>query len=196
MVYQSEPSPRLVNVGAATLKLTVQEVRLRTALEAALRQRRLVTEQESIAYDLFAASFFDASPDARLISLVIAIETLLQPVDRGAATRAHVQRLIEETRAATELESKDRNSLVGSLRWMLRESITATGAKLVRTNLGHRTYGEYSAEKLWKKAYDLRSKLVHGSVPRPSRDEVGRCAASLEVMVSHLLSGPLLDIDV
>jgi hypothetical protein len=196
MVYRAESSPRFFSVGGATLKLSAQGVRLRSALAVAVKQRESVNEREEVAYNLFAASCFDSSPDARLISLVTAVESLLHLADRSAAARSHVARLIEATHASTELDSKERDSLVGGLRWLQKESITAGGTELVRASLGDRTYGEESAEELWKKSYALRSRLVHGSVPRPSRDAVGRCAADLEVMVAHLLSGSLLDVDI
>jgi hypothetical protein len=196
MVYRADPPPRFSSVGAVTPKLSPQGTRVSKALGAAVRQRQPVSEREEVAYNLFAASFFDSSPDARLISLVMAIESLLDPAVRSDAACSHVERLIKTTSAATELDRKERDSLIGSLRWLRQESIRASGAKLVRAALGGRTYGEEIPERLWHRAYDLRSKLVHGSVPRPSRDEVGRCAAGFEVMVADLLSGSLLDVDV
>ena len=145
MVYRTEPTPRFVSVGATILKLSAQGARLRTALAAAVKRRERVTEREEVAYNLFSASFFDSSPDARLILLVMAVESLLHPADRSAAARSHVARLIETTHASTELDAQERDSLVGSLRWLQKESITASGTELVRATLGDRTYGEESA---------------------------------------------------
>lgn len=195
MFHKAEPTPRFVSVGAPTLKVSAQLDRLRVAVGAALRLAQAVTDQERIAYDLFSASYFDASPDARLISLVSALETLIDPPERSPAARSHVESLIGATREAT-LSSGERDSLISSLRWLLKESITATGAHFVRTRLGDRSYGDHPADRLWRTSYDLRSRLVHGTVPRPSREEVGRHAANLEVMVADLLSGDLLHVDV
>src|SRR5262249_31096470 len=85
MVYRTEPPPRFFSAGPATMKLSAQGTRFSKALEAAVRQRQLVSEREEIAYNLFAASGFESSPDARLISLVMAIESLLDPADRSDA---------------------------------------------------------------------------------------------------------------
>jgi hypothetical protein len=40
----------------------------------------------------------------------------------------------------------------------------------------------------------MRSYLVHGYYPRPTRDDVDKQAAGLEVFVGNLLSLPLLNI--
>lgn len=196
MVYPAEPPPRFVSVGAPTIKLSAQLDRLRAAMSAALDQADELTEQERIAYDLFAASFFDSSPDARLISLVTAVETLIDPPQRSSAARAHVESLITATKDAGTLTSRERDSLLGKLGDLRRESISATGREFVGNRLGDRTYGDQPAPRLWRKSYEVRSRLVHGSVPRPLREDVGRCAANLEVMVAHLLSGRLLDVDI
>lgn len=41
----------------------------------------------------------------------------------------------------------------------------------------------------------MRSDLVHGNVPFPSRDEVAKLVGGLEGCVSDLLSGPLLELE-
>jgi len=41
--------------------------------------------------------------------------------------------------------------------------------------------------------YEMRSRLVHGAYPRPSRGEVDRRAAALELFVRDILSLDLLD---
>ena len=50
------------------------------------------------------------------------------------------------------------------------------------------------ARKFFKVCYEIRSRLVHGQAPRPTRDEVGAVAAHLENFVGDLLSGPLLEL--
>jgi hypothetical protein len=195
MVYPAQTAPSFVSVGTPTPQIAVQDHRLGVALRAALDKGHVPNDQERLAYDLFAASFFEHSADARLVALVMAIETLLEPRERSSEAREHVGKLIESTQRA-QLPERERESLLGSLRWLRQESITAAGKHLVNDRLGDRRYGDYTASKLWAEAYDVRSKLVHGSVPRPSHKEVGIYAAKLETMVSALLSRSLIDIDV
>lgn len=50
-----------------------------------------------------------------------------------------------------------------------------------------------SPTKFFTRCYDMRSRLVHGLDPRPSRGDVDKRAAELERFTSHLLSIELLD---
>lgn len=195
IVYPSEPRPRLGSVLPPTLKLSLDPDRLRRAISEAAGHDPAIEGQEAIAYHLFAASRFESSADARLISLVMALETLITPVDRSRPAVEHVDRLIDCTRSAAGVDKEERDSIVSALKGLRKESISAAGRRLVEV-LGDRTYGGLSAKKLWTEAYDVRSKLVHGGVPRPSRERVDLCAAHLEVLVADLLSGPLRDSEV
>lgn len=105
-----------------------------------------------------------------------------------------MDRLIEETRGA-ELPRDEIASLLGSLEFLRYESISRAGRHLVQ-RLGNRAYGDpvkLPPEKFFTACYDLRSKLVHGSLPRPTFNEVNGRVAGLELMVSDFLAGDLLD---
>ena len=73
-----------------------------------------------------------------------------------------------------------------------RESVGQAGRWLAHT-LGKREYMGKTAPAFFSACYELRSRLVHGHMPRPSRDDVDVTAANLELFVGHLLSGPLVD---
>jgi hypothetical protein len=53
-------------------------------------------------------------------------------------------------------------------------------------------YQGLAPDIFFKKCYGIRSLLVHGSSDTPTPEEVDEIAASLEVMVSDLLSVPTL----
>jgi hypothetical protein len=131
--------------------------------------------------------------------LMMALETLIVQGPRAEAVRAHVARLKEATENSG-LPRSDRQSLLTSLGWLEAESINQAGRRLART-LGDRQYmvgqpgGAEDPVKFFKRCYDLRNLLAHGKFPRPSRDEVGLRAASLEVFVADLLAGELRDFE-
>lgn len=145
---------------------------------------------ERLAFDLYSGSFFQPSADARLLMLMMAVETLLELQPRSAAAQAHVQALIDAT-AAADLAESERQSLTGSLLWLLDESIGQAGRRLAK-QLEPRQYGGLTPSAFFTQCYTMRSALVHGRVPRPSRDEVDPLDAPLEMFVGHLLSGDLL----
>jgi hypothetical protein len=190
MIYESEPQPLFAGSSVSTT-VGRSVTGLQNALAAAERLNATTSEQERLAFDLFSASFDETSADARLMMLMMAIETLIQPADRGAAANAHVDAMIQATRTSN-LPSNEIASIVGSLQWLRTESISQAGRRLARA-LGDRTYLCLSPERFFTRCYDLRSRLAHGAVPRPSWTEVNEHAAALEIFVSHLLSGELLD---
>jgi hypothetical protein len=53
-------------------------------------------------------------------------------------------------------------------------------------------YGDRTAPDFFSYCYQMRSNLVHGNLPVPTFEEVGGVAATLEVFVSDLLTGPVL----
>jgi hypothetical protein len=145
----------------------------------------------SLAFDLYSASTFQPSADARFVMLVMAVETLLDPKPRPESSLAHVEHLIGLTEAA-DLPDSERASLLSSLKWLRFQSIGQAGKTLAAT-LGERTYLDMTPPKFFAHCYDLRSRLVHGAALRPERREVDVAAAHLELFVSHVLSSELLD---
>ncbi len=97
-------------------------------------------------------------------------------------------------RAAESLSDSEKQSMCSSLAWLLNESIGQTGRKLVEAELGERHYMDMPAGKFFTHCYTLRSRLVHGLYPLPTRDEIGTAAANLEVLVSDLLADDLREI--
>ncbi|HEV2069439.1 MAG TPA: hypothetical protein VGR26_06565 [Acidimicrobiales bacterium] len=185
VVYQSDPSPRFVStkvqavVGKPPGKVTA-------AIAEALQHEATVTDQQALAYDLFSASFFQPSADARFMMLMMALETLIEEQPRSDAAVDHVNQLLALTRAA-ELPAVEISSLVGSLERLRSESISQAGQRVVG-GLAGRSYMDESPVTFFKRCYVMRSRLVHGDVPRPTWDDVNLRAANLESFVGDLIS--------
>jgi hypothetical protein len=178
----------LVRGDAVGLSTASREDRLRSAIGHPAAGEP-VTEEGHIAFDLYSASF-GASTDARFMLLMMAFETLVKQQSRGEEARMHVDSLIAATQQA-RLPEDDRQSLLGSLARMMQESITQA-AKRVASTLGDRLYDGRRPVQFIAACYAVRHRLVHGQVPRPSRDEVGRLAAQLTLFMGHLIAGPTL----
>lgn len=108
----------------------------------------------------------------------------------GAATE-HVARLIQLTEEAG-LPLAEQDSMQGSLRFLKRESIKQSGKRLA-ARLNGREYGGMAPVSFFRKCYELRSTLVHGKTPLPTREAVCGVTAPLEMFVGHLISADLLD---
>jgi hypothetical protein len=142
--------------------------------------------KERISISLFNSSFFNPNADGRFLSLVMAIEVLIAPQPKSQDAIEFVQQFID-TINSSDLASAEKNSLAGSLEWLKQESIQQAGKTLVTARLGQRAYKGKSAKEFFTDVYNLRSRLVHGTDPFPSFEDVSSIAADVEVFVSDLL---------
>ena len=188
MVYPTSPPPKLARSGHPTLILATPAEKFARAFAHAASTGYVLSERERLSYFLFTSSFFERSPDARLLFLVMSVEALIHLQPRPARVAQHVESLIALTRDAPDLAPSERDSLLGRLQWLRRESIRQASRRLIADKLGGNTYADQPASDFFLHCYDLRSALVHGSQPYPTKEEVGSAAANLEVLVANLLA--------
>lgn len=192
MVFPSEPTPNL-SWAEGGIRTTINADIVADAVADALGLDELVPDREILAYDLFSASFFAATADARFLNLMMAVETLIDQQERSQPVLSHLDELKERTRTASFLPESDRNSLMGALDSLRNHSVRQAGKKLAST-LQRTQYQGMEPEKFFGHCYSMRSSLVHGRYPRPSRTEVGTAGTNLEKFVGDLLAGPLRSI--
>lgn len=150
------------------------------------------TPGQLLAFEMYNASFAVDAPDVRLVCLMMSVEILIQQERRTEAEQAVVRAAIEQAKQL-EIGAAERQSFVSSLARLLDESISAAGRRLTGSVSGMTYMGE-SAEEFFKKCYDMRSALVHGTSQRPEPFAVGVRAANLARFVGDVLSIPTLGI--
>lgn len=190
MIYQTEPKPKFVKMEAKALRGVDLVTFSRTFKEAASLNFSL-TDRDFLALSLFNASFFQQSGDSRFLLLMIAIEAMLELPPRSASAQEHVKNMIAATRQAN-IAQTEKDSMIGALRWLNYESISRTGRQHVQKILGERVYLNMSATDFFTHCYTLRSNLVHGNMPYPTFEDISAAVGDLEVMVSDLITTPIL----
>ena len=156
--------------------------RVVSSIEQAAQLDLSVTSSEALAFEIFSASHEAPAESVRFLMLMVAVETLIAPRPRDLEVVAHVDDLIRRTKEL-ELSKAERNSLVGSLKWLRDESINQAGRRLAAT-LGGRRYAETEPASFFS-GVTVRSGLVHGSHPPPS---VEGLVTELESFICDLLS--------
>lgn len=190
-VFDDTLAPLFVASGDMSLIKGTHGPAIQRAVREAAARGLGTTPEQQIAYDLYSASFSTrGDADARFVLLAMALETLMHQDERPPASVAVVDHLVT-TVEESDLPSSERQSLASSLKWLRRESISASGRKLAAT-LGERTYMDRSPKQFFTECYELRSRLVHGYAPRPGRFEVDSYAATLEDFVGDLIAAGLV----
>jgi hypothetical protein len=190
MTFSSEPKPRFATANATPLRGANPEI-FQTAFETSVSATHSLTPREDLAFSLFNTSFFQPTADSRFLLLMMAIEALIDPAMRSVEACEHVDTLIKQTQQVP-LAKEERDSMLGTLRWLRRESITQAGKRLAASRLGDRLYLNMPAPVFFNHSYQMRSKLVHGNLPYPTFEDVGNTVGALELFVSDLLTFPLL----
>ena len=193
MIYESSGNPLLVFTSMqGDLLRKVQAEHFNEVLNHALDNCRELSEHERVSMELFNASFFQKSEDARFLLLMGGLEALIEVGNRSENETGHIQTLIAITERASGLSQLEKNALKGALGQLQKESISNAGRRLVTEKLESRTYLQLPPSEFFSHCYRLRSRLIHGDSPLPTRDEISLAAAQLEVMLSDLLSTDLL----
>jgi len=194
MVYETEPTPRFASFSIGGLLLATPQSQFEKIFSHALALNRVLTDRERLSLELFNASFFQKSNESRFLLLIIAIEALLEPSPRSSIAASYVEEIIAATDKSEQLSSDEKESLLGSLKWLRNESINKTGRKLAEDCLNVRRYMNKEAPSFFSYCYNLRSRLVHGTRPIPSQQEIGAVVSPLVMFVSDILSGELREV--
>jgi len=188
MVFETDPPISLMRLPSLTLTLAKSPETLSKDFELAITSSHRLSDREKTSYALFSDSFFASNPSTRLILLVMAVEALVEPQQKSVEAIQYINEFTERIKNAEDLKAEEKQSLQGSLHWLYTESIFQGCKRIINDRLSNAVIDIQAEIKLFRDCYNIRSSLVHGSQPYPSRDEVNAAAAPLEVMVSKLIS--------
>jgi hypothetical protein len=195
MVFERTSRPHVVfaSLKGDLIRGVTQELFL-SVFSSGLNRPREIAERERVALELFNASLFQRSEDARFLLLMSGFEALIEQQPQSNNVLEIIQRFLSQADEASDLSVEEKTVLKSGLGQLQRESIRQAGRRLVRGKIGTRSYAGVPAEEYFERCYILRSRLVHGELPFPTREEVSALVAQLEVMLSDLLSTDLLDV--
>lgn len=185
-VYQAQGLQCFASFGSTVEVGRSQDTFIDQFRDAFLNPPKL-TEKQRLACELYCASFFDVSHRSRLITLVTAIETLLQPRLRSDIAQSLVEAM-EEMGENSGLDKEEKRVLRSTLQWLKQESIGQAGRALVARLLPGREYEGRPAERVFSHFYDLRSQIVHSGAPHDPDVNVQNEAALCQAIVADLLT--------
>lgn len=131
---------------------------------------RQLTEKQVLAGEIYSSSFFDVSPRSRFITLVTAVEALLEPLRRSDAVEDLVKELATKVRLSP-IDELTRESIIGGLERLTHQSIKQAGCTLAASLMPDELFDGHSPADFFSRCYDLRSQILHrGAVERGSVD--------------------------
>jgi len=150
----------------------------------------LFTEKQLLASEIYASSFFDVSARSRFITLVTAVEAMLEPLKHSDDVEALVEKLKDKTRQSM-VDETTRNSIIGSLERLKYQSIGQAGRTLCHQLLPEGLFDGQASDDFFSRCYDLRSKILHHGTILGEKDDILHLANVMEEFVNRLLLAAL-----
>jgi hypothetical protein len=195
LVFDSGVPTRWAHANAPEVRIGVAPARLGRITNAALTRNIRLSAKEALSLELYHSSHFEQSGRARFLTLMIAIEAMLEPAPREPAALQLVDAFTEAVAGASGFSEGEQASLLGSLRYLRDDSISRTGRRLATARLGQRSYARKRADKFFTYCYDLRSAIVHRGQFDSDNGAADLPIGDLDHFVADLINYQLLDLD-
>jgi len=153
---------------------------------------RQLTPKQELAIEIYTGSFFDTSARSRFITLVTAVEALLEPSRRPGEVLTLVEGFETTTRQIIK-DVRNRDSILGSLNWLRYQSIGQAGRELANIFLPNELFDGLSSQDFFTRCYDLRSNLLHRGTAADKSVDTLQLANFMETFVNHLLLAVLIN---
>jgi hypothetical protein len=181
-----------LNFVSVTEKLVVGKspLRLIDTFQSAYFSNRQFTEKQRLAGEIYASSFFDVTPRSRFVTLITAVEALLERSERSDV----VKQLVREFKKTTQLldiDEQTKKSIIGSLEDLERESITQAARMLVGRLIPDAVFDGQSSFEFFKRCYNLRIRILHDGKVEDYSVDPRHLASVMQDFVSKLLLAAL-----
>jgi hypothetical protein len=189
-VYEHVENLRFFRVNLKNLELCKHTPTLIGTFQREYLNSRQLTEKQVVACEIYASSFFDVSARSRFITLVTAVEALLEPLVRSN----EVQSLVAELKATTRrsmIDKRTKDSIISSLQRVKYQSISQAGGTLACRLLPNELFDGQSSADFFTQCYDFRSQIVHGGAIADESVDTLYLANVMEEFVARLLLASL-----
>jgi hypothetical protein len=151
---------------------------------------RVFTEKQLLASEIYASSFFDVSARSRFITLVTAVEALLEPLKRSDEVEALVEEFKDKIQQSI-VDENTRDSIIGGLERLKDQSIGQAGRELSRQLLPNELFDGQASADFFNRCYRLRSQILHDGTVKEKEVDIGKLANVMEAFVHKLLLAAL-----
>jgi hypothetical protein len=147
--------------------------------------------KQLLASEIYASSFFDITPRTRFITLVTAIEALLEPQKRPDQVETLITEFEEKTKETIQ-DSTLKFPILSALELLKYHSHKYVGRELVSKLIPTENFDGKTSSAFFSDIYDLRSKILHEGISTGISKEIDRVLSNTELLVNHLLLASFL----
>lgn len=172
--YSEELPVKFASVTAKS-SIGIQAQKFVNELLAFRSKKRVLTEKQVLALELYNLSHFETSRRTQFLTLIVSVEALSAREERTQEEIKHLDSLVQQTQEA-QLTGAQKNSLTEALKNLKRESISKACRRLVKERLGQKPM------ELFQECYDIRGKILHSG-----KSSKGLPLEELDHLISDLL---------
>jgi hypothetical protein len=151
---------------------------------------RLFTEKQLLAGEIYTSSFFDVSARSRFITLVTAVEALLEQPKRSDDVETLVEEFKDKTRQSM-VDETTKASIIGGLERLKNQSIGQAGRELSNQLLPKELFDGQASADFFSRCYGLRSQVLHDGTILAEGEDIWHLANVMEEFVNRLLLAAL-----
>jgi hypothetical protein len=94
---------------------------------------------------------------------------------------------IEQMVIDSRLDTPIKQSMLGTIQWLRKQSISQTGRDMAQSLLGNKEYLQMNAEQFFSHCYNIRSQIVHTGTPKDIGIDLLELANSCQAFTGDLL---------
>lgn len=148
---------------------------------------RQLTDKQMLACEIYTSSFFDVSARTRFVTLVTAIEALLEQPKHPDKVQTLVREFKDTTQQQSMIDGPTKASIIGSLDRIRYQSIGQAGSTLAGYLLPDQSFNGRSSADFFKLCYDYRSQILHEGTISDASVDIVQLANNMERFVAYLL---------
>jgi len=144
------------------------------------------SEKQLLASEIYTSSFFDASPRSRFITLVTAVEALLEPQKRSEQVKTLIVALKAKT-LRSKVDKITRDSIISSIENLKYQSIGQAGRILSSQLIPNEHFDGKPSADFFSYCYNLRSQILHSGTIADKSVDIRQLANVMEEFVHRLI---------
>lgn len=189
-VYDTGKKTQVIKGSGVSIVIVNSATDLINDIQSLVSTSAYLNDKDLLAFELYGASGFEKSSRSRFLTLMLALESIIEQKNRSPKITNVIKDIIKSLNAM-DLNPDEMQSIKNGISMLKKESISKSGQNLSETLLGSKKYQGLEPSKFFLRCYKIRSNLVHDGEPKIPENEFSGLAATLEIFVHDVLESKI-----